>query len=260
MEAQFVISAARPEQFPAETLPEIAFLGRSNVGKSSLLNCLTGQKDLAFTSARPGCTQLVNFYRIDGQFHFVDLPGYGYARVPKDIVFQWKQLIEQYLLQRDSLQLCFLILDARRGWMDKDLELKQWLEFHNRRYLVIATKIGQIEKSKRSAAKHSGHPEPVSGGRASAVLGRKLPRSEGNLASDQDNQDPAAIAAPTPEESDTKTDGKALARGDSKAMDKGDGKAADPKSAEPQTSADKTDAQGAGCERQGNASRSAHWA
>jgi GTP-binding protein len=145
MEAQFVISAARPEQFPAETLPEIAFLGRSNVGKSSLLNCLTGQKNLAFTSARPGCTQLVNFYRIDGQFHFVDLPGYGYARVPKDIVFQWKQLIEQYLLQRDSLELCFLILDARRGWMDKDLELKQWLEFHNRRYLVIATKIDKLK-------------------------------------------------------------------------------------------------------------------
>ena len=145
MEAQFVISAARPEQFPAETLPEIAFLGRSNVGKSSLLNCLTGQKGLAFTSARPGCTQLVNFYRVDGQFHFVDLPGYGYARVPKDIVFQWKQLIEQYLLQRKSLQLCFLILDARRGWMDKDLELKAWLEFHNRRYQVVVTKVDKLK-------------------------------------------------------------------------------------------------------------------
>ena len=145
MEAQFVISAARPEQFPAETLPEIAFLGRSNVGKSSLLNCLTGQKKLAFTSAKPGCTQLANFYRIDGQFHFVDLPGYGYARVPAGIVFEWKQLIEQYLLQRRSLELCFLILDARRGWMDKDLELRQWLEFHNRRYMVIATKTDKLK-------------------------------------------------------------------------------------------------------------------
>lgn len=145
MDAQFVTSAARPEQFPAETLPEIAFLGRSNVGKSSLLNCLTGQKELAFTSAKPGCTQLANFYRIDGQFHFVDLPGYGYARVPAGIVGQWKQLIEQYLLQRQSLQLCFLILDARRGWMDKDLELKQWLEFHNRRYIVIATKTDKLK-------------------------------------------------------------------------------------------------------------------
>jgi len=145
MDAQFVVSAARPEQFPAETLPEIAFLGRSNVGKSSLLNCLTGQKKLAFTSAKPGCTQLVNFYRIGGQFHFVDLPGYGFARVPKEIVVQWKQLIEQYLLHRTSLQLCLLILDARRGWMDKDLELKQWLEFHNRRYLVIATKTDKLK-------------------------------------------------------------------------------------------------------------------
>jgi GTP-binding protein len=145
MDAQFVTSAARPEQFPAEALPEIAFLGRSNVGKSSLLNCLTGQKGLAFTSAKPGCTQLINFYRVDGQFHFVDLPGYGYARVPKEVAGQWKQLIEQYLLHRQSLQMCFLILDARRGWMDKDLELKEWLEFHNRRYLVIATKTDKLK-------------------------------------------------------------------------------------------------------------------
>ena len=88
---------------------------------------------------------MINFYRIDGQFHFVDLPGYGYARVPAGIVGQWKQLIEQYLLHRQSLQLCFLILDARRGWMDKDLELKQWLEFHNRRYIVIATKTDKLK-------------------------------------------------------------------------------------------------------------------
>lgn len=145
MEAQLVVSAAHPEQFPPESLPEIAFLGRSNVGKSSLLNCLIGQKKLAFTSAKPGCTQLVNFYRIGGQFHFVDLPGYGYARVPKDIVDRWKQLIEQYLLTRKSLELCFLILDARRGWMDKDLELREWLEFHNRRYQVIATKTDKLK-------------------------------------------------------------------------------------------------------------------
>ncbi len=148
MDAEFVISAARPDQFPVETLPEIAFLGRSNVGKSSLLNCLTGKTGLAFTSAKPGCTQLVNFYRVNGQFHFVDLPGYGYARVPKDITAQWKQLIEQYLLHRRSLELCFVILDARRGWMDKDLELRQWLEFHNRRYQVIATKTDKLRTQK----------------------------------------------------------------------------------------------------------------
>jgi GTP-binding protein len=149
MGAEFLTSAARPDQYPAETLPEIAFLGRSNVGKSSLLNCLTGQKGLAFTSARPGCTQLINFYRVDGQFHFVDLPGYGYARVPVKVTSQWKQLIEQYLVNRRSLELCFLILDARRGWMDKDLDLREWLEFHNRRYKVIATKTDKLKSQSK---------------------------------------------------------------------------------------------------------------
>jgi len=158
MDAEFVISAARPDQFPAESLPEIAFLGRSNVGKSSLLNCLTGQRGLAFTSAKPGCTQLINFYRVGGQFHFVDLPGYGFARVPEKVAFQWKRLIEQYLLHRRSLELCFLILDARRGWTDKDLELKEWLEFHNRRYIVIATKTDKLksQKEQRQAAEIQG--------------------------------------------------------------------------------------------------------
>ncbi len=148
MEAEFVLSAAGPEQFPAEELPEFAFLGRSNVGKSSLLNCLVGKQGLAFTSARPGCTQLVNFYRVDGKFQFVDLPGYGYARVPREITAKWKELIEQYLLNRKALQMCFLILDSRRGWMDKDLELKEWLEFHNMRYVVIATKTDKLKTQK----------------------------------------------------------------------------------------------------------------
>ncbi len=160
----------------------------------------TGQQNgLAFTSAKPGCTQLINFYRIDGQFHFVDLPGYGYARVPKDIASQWKQLIEQYLLHRRSLELCFLILDARRGWMEKDLELKQWLEFHNRRYIVIATKTDKLKTQKDQRQGSGRHPEQFSGRRAPAVLGSDVPRSEGNLASDLDNQDPAAVAAPTEE-------------------------------------------------------------
>ncbi|HTS50993.1 MAG TPA: ribosome biogenesis GTP-binding protein YihA/YsxC [Bryobacteraceae bacterium] len=158
MNAEFVTSAARPDQFPVETLPEIAFLGRSNVGKSSLLNCLIGQRGLAFTSAKPGCTQLINFYRVGGQFHFVDLPGYGFARVPEKVASQWKRLIEQYLLHRRSLELCFLILDARRGWMDTDLELKDWLEFHNRRYIVIATKTDKLksQKEQRQAAEIQG--------------------------------------------------------------------------------------------------------
>ena len=118
VDAEHIISAARPDQFPPESLPEIAFLGRSNVGKSSLLNCLTGKKGLAFTSSKPGCTQLINFYRINGEMHFVDLPGYGYARVPLEVKARWKSLIESYLLNReypDERQWCFSIPGAG-GW------------------------------------------------------------------------------------------------------------------------------------------------
>jgi len=145
---ELIISAARPQQFPQE-LPEgpseIAFLGRSNVGKSSLLNKLVGQTRLAFTSARPGCTQLINFFRIDDATRFVDLPGYGYARVSLEERASWKQLIESYLVERKNLALSLLLVDARRGWMDMDLELKSWLEFHNRRYQVIATKVDKLK-------------------------------------------------------------------------------------------------------------------
>jgi len=164
---EFVTSSASPEQFPAGGLPEVAFLGRSNVGKSSLLNALVGRAGLAFTSSTPGRTQTINFYRIDGKLQFVDLPGYGYARVPRDQAAEWKRLIESYLLHRESLQLCFQILDARRGWMEKDLELKAWLEFHNRRSLVIATKMDKLNQSElehglRAIRKEGVEPLPFS--------------------------------------------------------------------------------------------------
>ncbi len=153
MDAELILSAALPEQFPVESLPEVAFLGRSNVGKSSLLNCLVGKPGLAFTSATPGRTQSINFFNVEGQFHFVDLPGYGFAKVPLAVKAEWKHLIDAYLLDRKALALCFLILDARRGWMEKDLELRQWLEFHNRRYTVIATKMDKLKSQKE---KHHG--------------------------------------------------------------------------------------------------------
>src|SRR5689334_1347520 len=108
MTAEFLVSAGTPEKFPSGGLPEVAFLGRSNVGKSSLLNALTGQKRLAFTSNTPGRTQTINFYRIDGAVLFVDLPGYGYARVPRELSREWKDLIEQYLRKRESLKLSCL--------------------------------------------------------------------------------------------------------------------------------------------------------
>jgi len=147
MAARFIISAARVEQFPPEAEPEVAFLGRSNVGKSSLLNALVGAEE-AFVSSRPGCTQLINFYQVDGGVRFVDLPGYGYAKVPQEIKKEWQGLIEQYLVGRQPLKLAVLLLDARRGWMEKDIELRNWLEQHQRPYLVAATKSDKLKNQK----------------------------------------------------------------------------------------------------------------
>jgi len=148
MAAQFIISAARPEQFPPEGDAEVAFLGRSNVGKSSLLNRLVGADKLAHTSSPPGCTQSINFYQVDGELRFVDLPGYGFAKVPQHITRKWKELIERYLLDRSALKLAVIVLDSRRGWMEKDIELRDWLECHGTPYLVIATKMDKV-KSQR---------------------------------------------------------------------------------------------------------------
>lgn len=161
--AEFVLSASGLEQFPREEYPEIAFLGRSNVGKSSLINALLGEKGLAFTSNKPGCTQAINFYRVDGSYYFVDLPGYGYARVSKDQTLQWKKLIESYLLERKVLELSVLVLDSRRGWMERDLDLKRWLEVHRKPYLVVATKVDKLNQSERhrnatSLSKDAGAP------------------------------------------------------------------------------------------------------
>jgi GTP-binding protein len=172
LKAEFIVSSAGPETFPSDGLPEIAFLGRSNVGKSSLLNALAGQKGLAFTSNTPGRTQTINFYRIDGALYFVDLPGYGYARVPAELKGRWQRLIEQYLLKRENLKLSCLVLDTRRGWMDPDRDLKQWLEHHGRPYLVIATKtdkLNQSESSRGFRAIRKEGPEPLA---FSALTGR----------------------------------------------------------------------------------------
>ena len=167
LNAEFVVSSGKPDTFPSDRLPEIAFLGRSNVGKSSLINALLGQKKLAFTSNTPGRTQTINFYRVGGEMYFVDLPGYGYARVPARVAGQWKKLIEEYLQKRETLKLSCLVLDARRGWMEKDLDLKRWLEHHGRPYLVIATKTdklnqSELERGMRAIRKEGVEPLPFS--------------------------------------------------------------------------------------------------
>ena len=114
-----------------------------------MINALTGQKRLAFTSNTPGRTQTINFYRIDGAFYFVDLPGYGYARAPLRLTLEWKKLIEYYLETRGTLRLSCLVLDPRRGWMEHDLQLKRWLEERGRPYLVVATKIDKLNQSEQ---------------------------------------------------------------------------------------------------------------
>ena len=146
-DARFILSATSPAQFPNLRLPEFAFLGRSNVGKSSLLNVLAGVKKLAKVSAQPGRTQAINFFTISESVTFADLPGYGFAKVPANVKQSWQSLIEAYLVHREQLALCFILLDARRGWMDKDLELRDWLIHHDRPFLVIATKIDKLNQS-----------------------------------------------------------------------------------------------------------------
>jgi len=172
LKAEFVNSSGTPATFPSDRLPEVAFLGRSNVGKSSLINALLGQKGLAFTSNTPGRTQTINFYRIDGAYYFVDLPGYGYARVPARFAAEWKKLIEEYLQNRETLTLSCLILDSRRGWMDKDLDLKQWLEYHGRPYLVIATKTDKLNQSEQERGLRAIRKEGVEPLPFSALNGR----------------------------------------------------------------------------------------
>ncbi len=145
-QARFLLTAVDASQFPPPRLPEVAFLGRSNVGKSTLLNCLLGQK-LAHTSSRPGRTQAINFFEVEGRILFVDLPGYGYAEAPKAVQRGWQRLIESYLLNRESLALCFVLIDARRGWMrsrTSSLPDSGWSSTRSRT-AAVADEVGQAQ-------------------------------------------------------------------------------------------------------------------
>ena len=150
--AEFILSASSPWQFPPPTLPEIAFAGRSNVGKSTLINSLLNRKKLVKTSSTPGKTQLINFFNINDKFHFVDLPGYGFAKVPENVRKQWQRLIESYLQERESLRNVVLIVDSRHGTTTQDRQLKEWLDYYERPVLIVASKVdklkrGQIQKN-----------------------------------------------------------------------------------------------------------------
>jgi GTP-binding protein len=149
VKASFVTSAAEAHQFPPETLPEIAVVGRSNVGKSSLINSLVGQDGLARTSRTPGRTRLINWFEIDGRFHLVDLPGYGYAEVSREMRESWRPLIESYLSGRKTLAGVLLLIDVRRGPQDDELDFVPWLEARGTPIVVALTKADKLAKNKR---------------------------------------------------------------------------------------------------------------
>jgi GTP-binding protein len=152
--AQFMLSAVSAEQFPKASVPEIAFLGRSNVGKSSLLNALVGAK-AAKVSSTPGRTRAINFFEVTGErgaakMIFADLPGYGYAKISKSISAEWPKFIEPYLATRETLALCICIVDAIVPARPNDRQLLDWLRSVDRELLVVATKVDRLSGNERT--------------------------------------------------------------------------------------------------------------
>jgi GTP-binding protein len=144
---EFIKSAFAEEHWPVNVMPEIAFLGRSNVGKSSLMNSLLGVKGLARTSSTPGRTQALNFFLINNRFRFVDLPGYGYARVPRNVRADWGEMATNYLAKRLGLVLSIQIVDSRHEPTTQDLQLKDWLQHHAKPRVVVATKSDKLSNN-----------------------------------------------------------------------------------------------------------------
>lgn len=139
------ISAVRPDQYPKTNYPEVALVGRSNVGKSSLTNVLINRRNFAHTSSQPGKTQTLNFYAVEDQLYFVDVPGYGYAKVSKKERERFGQMIEQYLTQRDQLRGAILLVDGRHAPTADDVSMYQWLQYYHIPTLVVATKIDKVK-------------------------------------------------------------------------------------------------------------------
>ena len=147
-EASFIKSAFQPEQFPPPDRPEIAFAGRSNVGKSSLINRLVERRNLARISSLPGKTRSINFFSVENTFYLADLPGYGYAAVSRKVRQSWKRLVEAYLTRRPNLKAVVVIIDIRRGPGDTDLELLNWLRAYEIRTVIVLTKADKVSRGK----------------------------------------------------------------------------------------------------------------
>ena len=147
--AIFIKSATRPGNYPAEDLPEIAFAGRSNVGKSSLINALVNRRSLVRTSSTPGRTQLLNFFAVNDRFMLVDLPGYGFAKVPVAVKKSWGPMIRTFLEHRRVLRAVVFILDIRRVPREEDLQLLDWLEEFGGPTIPVVTKIDKVNRSQR---------------------------------------------------------------------------------------------------------------
>jgi len=147
MEVSFFKSATLPEQFPPADRPEIAFAGRSNVGKSSLINRLVNSRKLARTSSSPGRTRSINFFSVGKALYLTDLPGYGYAGVPLNVRRDWKKLVETYLKKRTNLKAVVVIIDIRRKLSEGDLDLLNWLKVFQIKPIIVLTKIDKLSKS-----------------------------------------------------------------------------------------------------------------
>jgi GTP-binding protein len=150
--AEFLKSSFQVSDWPPGELPEIAFMGRSNVGKSSLINSLLSVRGLARTSGTPGRTQSLNFFLINERFRFVDLPGFGYARVPKAIKSSWGEMVTSYLAKREQLVLSIHIVDSRHEPTTLDLQLHEWLEHSARPRLIVATKSDKLSNNELKAS------------------------------------------------------------------------------------------------------------
>ena len=153
--AEFVKSAVKSTHYPPADLPEIAFAGRSNVGKSSLINTLLNRKRLVKTSSTPGRTQLINFFNINQTFSFVDLPGYGYAKVPDAVKKTWGPMVETYLSTRKTLRGVVLILDIRRTPRTEEFSLIDWLHHYNIPMILTLTKADKLSKTKQIKQHHA---------------------------------------------------------------------------------------------------------